>query len=119
MKRLVLSLSVSAVLCAAAFGSAQAFTYDGQASLIGPSNLAMKYQDPEAKLQNNLSSDNMSSQPGSNGTSGKFGNFSFKFSSANSNGFGGAPGQFVPSGNSAFGSPFGPNNLDLALGNRH
>jgi len=120
MKRLALSVSVSALLCSAAFGSAEAFTYDGQASLIGPSNLSMKYQDPEAKLQNNLSSNNLSSQPGSNSSSGKFGNFSFKFSSANSsNGFGGGPSQFAPSGNSAFGSPFGPNNLDLALGTRH
>jgi hypothetical protein len=57
-------------------------------------------------------------------TSGKIGNshFSMQFSGSSS-GYGqsGIQNRFVPSSNSAFSSPFdgNPNNLDLALGNRH
>jgi hypothetical protein len=101
--------AIVAVSCLAA-GGARAFTYDGRASLN--SDASLRYQDPEAKLQNSLTP-----QSGANGTSGKIGNFTFQFSGSSPQSTGQSP--FVPSGNSAFASPFGPNNLDLALGNRH
>ena len=112
MTRLAFPMFAIAALCCTAIGGAQAFTYDGRASLNMDTSL--RYQDPDDKFQNNLTS-----PPGTNSSSGKFGNFSFKFSSSNSSGPAGIEDRFVPSGNSAFASPFGQNNLDLALGNRH
>jgi hypothetical protein len=112
MKRLNFSVFAIAAMSCVAIGNAQAFTYDGRASLNMDTSL--RYQDPEEKLQNNLTN----SQPGSNSSSGRFGNFSFKFSGANS-GPNGAQSPFLPSANSSFASPFGPNNIDLALGGRH
>ncbi|HVJ53407.1 MAG TPA: hypothetical protein VM689_13150 [Aliidongia sp.] len=119
MNRLALSAFAIAALLGTFAGGARAFTYDGRASYDTSTNVSLHYQDPDPDSKfrsNNLSNSNA---PGQNGSSGKFGNFSFKFSGGSSNGFGGPANQFVPSGNSAFGSPFGPNNLDLALGNRH
>jgi hypothetical protein len=105
----VAKLALAAVACSVlAAASANAFTYDNRTN-----------QDPTGlqKFRDSL---------GGNGHDGKS-HFSFSVTGPNGgNGQGsydnqtGVNSRFVPSANPAFSNPYyTPNNLDLALGNRH
>ena len=97
------TLVVAMVLSVGFAVSANAFTYDNRTNQ-NPDGSA-RFTDPDSALGKRSSGDS---------------HFSMHFSGGGPGGQTSSDDRFVPSSNGVFSSPFnGPNNMDLALGNRH